>query len=96
MMTFTLIILCPSVWSGMDKNYQITTHFPLANINVNACEGEVLAFDFNREVHYISCDESKKEHSDKVRAHCQLTNSLIYFQFSTCSFCRNFIIFLLT
>ena len=50
----------------MDKNLQITTHFPLANINVNACEGDVLAFDFNREVHYISCDESKKEASDKV------------------------------
>lgn len=52
---------------GMDKNLQITTHFPLANINVNACEGDVLAFDFNREVHYISCDESKKEASDKFR-----------------------------
>lgn len=29
---------------------QITTHFPLANLSVNACEGDVLAFDFNREV----------------------------------------------
>ena len=40
------------MYVGMDKNLQITTHFPLANINVNACEGDVLAFDFNREVTY--------------------------------------------
>ena len=38
---------------GMDKNHMITTHFPLANLAVNACEGDVLAFDFNREVIFI-------------------------------------------
>ncbi len=46
---------------------QITTHYPLANISKNACKGDVIAFDFNREVHYISCDESKIESSDKFR-----------------------------
>jgi hypothetical protein len=34
---------------------------------VNACEGDVLAFDFNREVHYITRDEQMKEMSDKFR-----------------------------
>jgi hypothetical protein len=29
---------------------QITTHFPLAGLGKPACEGDVLAFDFNREV----------------------------------------------
>ena len=52
---------------GMDKNMMITTHFPLANISVNACEGDVLAFDFNREVHYITCDDSKRSISDDFR-----------------------------
>lgn len=52
---------------GMDKNHLVTTHFPLANVECNACEGDVLAFDFNREVHYISQDESKRSISDKYR-----------------------------
>jgi hypothetical protein len=52
---------------GMDTNHLTTTHFPLANVDVNACEGDVLAFDFNREVHYISQDESKRSISDKYR-----------------------------
>lgn len=52
---------------GMDRNMMITTHFPLANMSVNACEGDVLAFDFNREVHYITSDESKRAESDDFR-----------------------------
>lgn len=51
---------------------QITTHFPLANIGQNACEGDVLAFDFNREVHYITSDESKRSESDKFRVTLKL------------------------
>lgn len=52
---------------GLDKNETVTTHFPLANWGKNACNGDVLAFDFNREVHYISRDESKAAESDKFR-----------------------------
>jgi len=52
---------------GLDRNYLITTHCPLANVNMNVVEGDVLAFDFNREVHYISRDESKKSISDDFR-----------------------------
>ena len=51
----------------MDRNEMVTTHFPLAGISVNACKGDVLAFDFNREVHYITCDESKRNISDDFR-----------------------------
>lgn len=57
---------------GMDRNHMITTHFPLANLAINACEGDVLAFDFNREVHYISRDETKKAISDKQRVNLKL------------------------
>lgn len=52
---------------GMDKNEMVTTHFPLADISSNACEGDVLAFDFNREVHYITRDDTKKGISDDYR-----------------------------
>lgn len=33
----------------------------------NACEGDVLLFDYNREVHYITKDESKRAISDEYR-----------------------------
>lgn len=46
---------------------QIATNFPLANITSYACEGDVLAFDYNREVHYITCDDSKRDSSDSHR-----------------------------
>ncbi len=52
---------------GMDKNEMITTHFPLSGVEQNACEGDVLAFDFNREVHYITRDDSKQAESDDFR-----------------------------
>jgi hypothetical protein len=45
---------------GLDRNEKITTHFPLAHVSKNACTGDVLGFDFNREVHYITCDEEKE------------------------------------
>jgi hypothetical protein len=52
---------------GMDRNLVYTTHFPIANVSNNALEGDVLAFDFNREVHYITRDESKQADSDDFR-----------------------------
>lgn len=52
---------------GMDCNKVITTHFPLANVANNACEGDVLGFDFNREVHYITRDDTQTANSDKFR-----------------------------
>lgn len=57
---------------GLDRNMMITTHYPLAGVDVNACEGDVLAFDFNREVHYISRDDTKKDISDKFRVTLKL------------------------
>lgn len=52
---------------GMDKNMMISTIFPTAHVTKNCCEGDVLAFDFNREPHYIERDASKKDLSDKFR-----------------------------
>jgi hypothetical protein len=44
----------------------------LAHFSHNACEGDILAFDFNREVHYITRDETKKDISDKFRVTLKL------------------------
>lgn len=57
---------------GMDRNMVFTTHFPLAGVSVNACEGNVLAFDFNRELHYITADDSKRDESDDFRVTLKL------------------------
>lgn len=45
----------------------MTTHYPLAGIKINCCEGDAIGFDFNREVHYITRDETKADISDKYR-----------------------------
>lgn len=52
---------------GMDKNLSTSTHFPMKPLSKNACEGEVLAFDFNREIHYITKDTGKESDSDEFR-----------------------------
>ena len=39
----------------------------MANLDVNACEGDAIAFDYNRELHYITQDESKRSVSDDFR-----------------------------
>jgi len=57
---------------GLDRNMVVTTHYPLAGFGHNACEGDVLAFDFNREVHYITRDDSKRDISDRFRVTLKL------------------------
>lgn len=57
---------------GMDRNHVVTTRFPLAGVAVNATEGAVLAFDFNREVHFITRDDSKRSISDDYRVTLKL------------------------
>jgi len=52
---------------GMDKNLAISTHFPMKPLSQNATEGEVIGFDFNREIHYITKDPSKEAESDEFR-----------------------------
>eukprot|EP01041_Mallomonas_annulata_P007448 gene7448-15233_t len=52
---------------GMDRNYMTETHFPMVKDSVFACEGDVVGFDFNREVHYITRDDSRKKDSDDFR-----------------------------
>lgn len=57
---------------GMDRNKMITTHFPIAGHSTNTCEGDAIAFDYNREIHYITRDDSKREISDKFRVTLKL------------------------
>ena len=52
---------------GMDRNLATSTHFPMKPLSKNATEGEVIGFDFNREIHYITKDESKEKDSDEFR-----------------------------
>lgn len=58
---------------GMDKNYMLTTRFPMNPlVDTNALEGDVLGFDFNREVHHLSRDESRRAESDDYRVTLKL------------------------
>ena len=58
---------------GMDRNFVIKTHFPMNSLlDTNICEGDVIAFDFNREVHFISRDETRRSESDKFRVTLKL------------------------
>mmetsp|Transcript_32048 Transcript_32048/g.76469 ORF Transcript_32048/g.76469 Transcript_32048/m.76469 type:complete len:661 (-) Transcript_32048:250-2232(-) len=52
---------------GMDRNLATTTIFPEAGIAKNAMLGDVLAFDFHREVHYIKREEQMLKESDEFR-----------------------------
>lgn len=52
---------------GMDKNNMISTNYPMIEYSIKAKEGDVVAFDFNREIHYITCDESQQSESDTFR-----------------------------
>ena len=38
---------------GLNQNDKIMTHFPNSDIKIRVKTGDVLAFDFNREIHYI-------------------------------------------
>lgn len=53
---------------GLNENSRIVTHFPIPQKCQKVQQGDVLAFDFNREIHYISvCTESKKiSHEPRV------------------------------
>ncbi|CAM9634159.1 unnamed protein product, partial [Ectocarpus fasciculatus] len=58
---------------GMDRNYMTTTRFPMnPGVDIHACEGDVVGFDFNREVHYITRDESRAAESDEYRVTLKL------------------------
>lgn len=52
---------------GMDRNLMITTHYPIANLSHNACKGDAIIFDYNREIHYITSDPAKRAISDDFR-----------------------------
>ena len=52
---------------GMDDNDAVTTHFPVSDFALPAKTGDVLAFDFNREIHYITRDPAGRMESDGYR-----------------------------
>lgn len=49
---------------GLNANSRIATHFPIHLTNKTVQKGDVLAFDFNREIHYISDCSSSSEHCE--------------------------------
>mmetsp|Transcript_20091 Transcript_20091/g.42135 ORF Transcript_20091/g.42135 Transcript_20091/m.42135 type:complete len:668 (-) Transcript_20091:106-2109(-) len=51
---------------GMDKNEEISTIFPMVPQGVAAQKGDVLAFDFHREVHYIRKQEGVKNDDFRI------------------------------
>jgi hypothetical protein len=56
---------------GMDDNTEFTTHFPTEQISATVSTGEILGFDFHREMHYITQDEQKpnKQHRVTLKVH---------------------------
>lgn len=52
---------------GINDNTRITTHFPLAQLDYKIQKGDVLGFDFNREIHYISETTSDSEPEPEPR-----------------------------
>lgn len=46
---------------GMNDNRKITTRFPMANYKKKIRKGDVLGFDFNREIHYITANKTECE-----------------------------------
>lgn len=41
---------------GLDMNTEFSTHFPMLPDSITLSKGDVYAFDFNREIHYITRD----------------------------------------
>ena len=55
---------------GLNENTRIITHFPIHSENKKVQMGDVLAFDYNREIHYISVcssDGDKRGVDDEPR-----------------------------
>ena len=50
---------CYRMIIGLDANEEITTKFPMVPTELAAQNGDVLAFDFHREVHYIEKNNGK-------------------------------------
>jgi len=50
---------CYRMIIGLDANEEITTKFPMVPTELAAQNGDVLAFDFHREVHYIEKNSGK-------------------------------------
>eukprot|EP00164_Ancoracysta_twista_P013507 GFYU01021609.1.p1 GENE.GFYU01021609.1~~GFYU01021609.1.p1 ORF type:complete len:387 (+),score=121.06 GFYU01021609.1:164-1162(+) len=51
---------------GTDCNTEFTTHFPMDPRSVTAQKGDVIAFDFNRELHYITQDVAKPNRDFRI------------------------------
>lgn len=55
---------------GVNDNDKITTHFPVIQTKCMIKKGDVLGFDFNREIHYISANNTyAKEPRVTLKAH---------------------------
>jgi isoprenylcysteine carboxyl methyltransferase (ICMT) family protein YpbQ len=51
---------------GLDANEEITTKFPMVPTEIAAQNGDVLAFDFHREVHYIQKNYGKTNEDFRI------------------------------
>lgn len=64
---------------GVNDNKRITTHFPLIETKHKIRKGDVLGFDFNREIHYISASsEPSEEPRVTLKAHYCIYPKWIY------------------
>jgi|TARA_B110000093_G_scaffold183404_1_gene234418 hypothetical protein len=51
---------------GLNENTSVTTHFPMIEDTYVLNRGDILAFDYNRDVHYITKDNDKQYDEPRV------------------------------
>ena len=51
---------------GLNDNASVTTHFPMIDDTFVVNRGDILAFDYNREVHYITKNDDVKTDEQRV------------------------------
>jgi hypothetical protein len=51
---------------GLDDNTTTVTKFPMIPDKITATTGDVFGFDFNKEIHYIEKDPSRKDKDQRI------------------------------
>ena len=55
---------------GLDDNTTTVTKFPMIPDKITATTGDVFGFDFNKEIHYIEKDPSRKDKDQRIVLKC--------------------------
>ena len=70
---------------GLNENENIVTHFPSLKKSMQIQSGDVMGFDFNREVHYISKQNTTKLRITAKVHYCVYPKNMEWFGKSMCA-----------